>query len=120
MSLLVEVIKKRTARGKSANWYRFMGFEDRKVFDMTYRPDVHRRFVIDEIRFRTRRRGSRKTGSALAYEVEQARRWREAILRNPPLLKGFFAEEPEWRDRILSWCEKTLARQDKSKRKVSR
>jgi len=94
-------------------------FEYPKVFDITYRPDVHRRFVIDEIRLRTQRRGSRKSGRALAHEMEQACRWREAIRRNAPLLKGFFAEEPEWRDRILSWCEKTLARGVRSKRKVS-
>jgi hypothetical protein len=37
--------------------------------------------------------------------------WQEAILHDAPLLSGFFADEPEFRDRLLRWCEKVLAKE---------
>jgi hypothetical protein len=108
VGLLTKVIKKRTARGKSANQFVVMTFAYPGVFDTPYKPDVHRRFVLNEIRFRTRQKGIRKTKSRIAYDLKEARRWKEAILRNAPLLSGFFAEEPAWREKMLSWCQETL------------
>jgi hypothetical protein len=32
-----------------------------------------------------------------------------AILRDA-LLKGFFAEEPEWREKMLSWCQRIITK----------
>ena len=70
------------------------------VFDIPYKTDVHRRFVIREIRFRTQLKGRRKDKAAIAYDIKKAlRRWQEAIRRNAPLLSGFFAEAPEWREK---------------------
>jgi hypothetical protein len=111
MGLLIRVVKKRTGRGKSNNLHEILTFDYAGVFDIPYKPDVHRRFVFAEIRFRTRedRRGQTKS-SHTAYAVKQARRWQEAIRRNAPLLKGFFREEPEWRDKMMMWCERTLAK----------
>jgi len=34
--------------------------------------------------------------------------WKAAILRNAPLLKGFFEEEPAWREKMLRWCDEAL------------
>jgi len=111
MSLLVRVLKKRTARGKSNNRYVFTDFCSPGVFDIPYDSAVHKSFVLNEIRFHTRVKGhSRKSNSAIAYEKNEARRWQNAIRRQAPLFIGFFAEEPKWRDKMLSWCKKTLAR----------
>jgi len=34
--------------------------------------------------------------------------WKQAILRDAPLLKGFFVEEPKWREKMLRWCDRQL------------
>jgi hypothetical protein len=114
MGLLLRVVKKRTGRGKSYAREEILTFDNAGIFDIPYRSDVHRRFVFNEIRFRTRptrpsRRG-RTDSSSITYDLKEARRWREAILRDAPLLKGFFGEEPQWREKMLMWCEKTLAK----------
>jgi hypothetical protein len=111
MGLLVRVIKKQTPRGKSKNWHEVMTFDSPGVFDIPYKSDVHRRFVLREIRSLTRLKGrGRKDNSAIAYELKEARLWQEAIRRSAPLLNGFLGEEPEWREKMLSWCKIVLAK----------
>jgi hypothetical protein len=54
-------------------------------------------------------RNAKKSRLIRTHERMEAARWKEAILRDAPLLHGFFAEEPQWRDRMLHWCEETLS-----------
>jgi hypothetical protein len=111
MSILIKIIKKKTARGKSNNRYAFLDFGYEGVFDLPYESDIHRRFVLSEIRSLTSRqiytRGRNRT---IAFKMKEAKRWSEAIGRNAPLLKGFFRDEPEWRDKMLAWCDRVLAK----------
>jgi hypothetical protein len=44
--------------------------------------------------------------------------WKAAILREAPLLKGFFAEEPAWREKMLRWCDEALEALSSSKKKA--
>jgi hypothetical protein len=88
-------------------------FEANGVFDTPYDPGLHKRSMLWELRFhRLRPRwGPHKKKSQRyrwSYQREWATRWKEATLRDAPLLAGFFAEEPQWRDRILRWCEAAL------------
>lgn len=82
------------------------------VFETPYIRAFHKRTIMFHLRYHVKAyvRGANKNKSSLvrAYELKEAARWREAILRDAPLLKGFFTEEPQWRDRMLRWCEKVL------------
>ena len=115
MGLLIKRLNKRTARGKSINGFLVLTFGSPGVFDIAYSSKVHRRFVLDEIGVRTRRPGRAKTKASTTHEIEEAKRWRNAILRDAPLLKGFFAEEPEWREKMLSWCRGVMAKEVRRK-----
>jgi hypothetical protein len=90
----------------------YPSFQSKGLFDTDYNPTSHKQFILRELRYHTGRprwgphwKKSRRLGE---YEREAAERWREAILRNAPLLKGFFAEEPKWREKMLIWCERAL------------
>lgn len=115
MSLLVKVIKKKTARGKSNNRYQYMGFDSPSVFDMPYKPKLHRHFILNELRYRTGRppaflgKNRKKSERLGKYQRHVPAMWKTAILRNAPLLKGFFEEEPAWREKMLRWCDDALA-----------
>jgi len=112
MSMLIKIIKKKTARGKSNNRYVFLGLGNAGVFDIPYESDIHRRFVLNEIRFLTCQQvHTRHRKLTIAFRIKQAKLWSEAIAHNAPLLKGFFSDEPEWRDKMLAWCERSLARE---------
>jgi len=113
MSVLIKIIKKQTARGKSNNRYAFLGFGNEGVFDILYQSDIHRRFVLDEIRRLTSPQVyTRDRKRTIAFKIKQAKVWREAIDRNAPLLKGFFSDEPEWRDKMLLWCDRILVKRE--------
>jgi hypothetical protein len=102
MSLLITIVKKKTARGKSNNSYVFLGFGNERIFDISYEAKIHRRFVLNEIRWLTNPQvHTRDRKRRIAFKIEQAKLWSEAIGRNAPLLKGFFVDEPEWRDKLL-------------------
>ena len=105
---MLKRIKKRTASGKSIDGFLVFTFGFPEVLDIAYSTEVHRRFVLNEIRFRTQRAGSAQTKASMTYEIKEAKRWRDAILRDALLLKGFFAEEPEWREKVLSWCQRII------------
>jgi hypothetical protein len=83
------------------------------VFETPYIRAFHKRTIMFHLRYRINAHvwGANKNKGKLvrAYERKEAGRWREAILRDAPLLKGFFTEEPQWRERMLRWCEKVLA-----------
>jgi hypothetical protein len=82
------------------------------VFDTPYSSILHKRIILRELKYHTGiprwTRHKKKTRRFGRYEREAAARWREAILRDAPLLKGFLAQEPQWREKIPLWCERAL------------
>jgi len=82
------------------------------IFDTPYIRALHKRLITFHLRYRinahTWGTNKKKPKIVRTYERREAARWREAILRDAPLVKGFFAEEPQWRDRMLRWCGKVL------------
>jgi hypothetical protein len=84
-----------------------------EIFDTPYIRALHKRTIMFQFRYRADAKGRKryaKTSRLIrTHERKEAARWREAILRDAPLLRGFFAEEPQWRERMLHWCEKTLS-----------
>jgi hypothetical protein len=75
------------------------------AFNTSYNSDIHRQGILSEIRLHT---GARRLARNKKYDQKVAALWKEAILRDAPLLRGFFAEEPSYRPRMLRWCEKIL------------
>ena len=114
MGRLVKVIVKRDGRGRQNNSYVYASFEYPKIFDEVYKPSVHRQLILHEVRYRTGPpsavfgRNRKKSQRLSKYERQVPSQWKEAILRDAPLLKGFFAEEPGMREKILRWCDQTI------------
>jgi hypothetical protein len=75
------------------------------AFNTSYDSNIHRQAILSEIRLRT---GARRFARNRKYDQKVAALWKEAIFRDAPLLRGFFAEEPSYRPRMLRWCEKIL------------
>jgi hypothetical protein len=95
-------------------------FEQDGVFDTSYDSASHKRSILWRLRYlKVRPRwGPHKKKSQRyrsRYQRDLATRWKEATLRNAPLLAGFFAEEPQWRERILHWCEAALTAESDSR-----
>ena len=115
-SPLGDVIKKKLAkRSKQDRVFFFLSrinFRAENAFDIPYKPAIHKQSILHELRYRAGRPAwgphRKKFQRLSAYEREVPMRWREAILRDAPLLKGFFAEEPKWRKKMLLWCERAL------------
>ena len=82
------------------------------IFDIPYDSPILKRLILRKLKYHTVRpnwgRHKKKFQRYSRYEREFATRWREAILRDAPLLVGFFSEEPQWRERMLRWCEAAL------------
>jgi hypothetical protein len=116
---LGEVIKRKKARREESlsrvrgTTPEYPNIYSAEIFDTPYIRALHKRTIMFQLRYRADAKGWRryaKTSRLVrAHERKEAARWREAILRDAPLLRGFFAEEPQWRDRMLHWCEKTLS-----------
>jgi hypothetical protein len=53
-------------------------------------------------------RNKKKFQRISEHERHVPSQWKAAILCNAPLLKGFFAEEPKWREKMLRWCDKSI------------
>ena len=97
-----------------------LNFEKDGVFDTPYDSTLHKRLILSKLRFHGARPywGPHKKKSQRyrwKYQREIAARWMEATRRNAPLLEGFFAEEPQWRERILRWCEAALTAEPDSR-----
>jgi hypothetical protein len=97
-----------------------LNLETEGIFDTLYDPALHKRSILRVLRYHTVRPnwGPHKKKSQRyrwRYQREFATRWREAALRDAPLLVGFFAEEPQWRERILRWCEAALTAESDSR-----
>jgi hypothetical protein len=115
-SPLGEVIKQKLSRRssalqiKAANSGRTYNIE--RIFDTPYDRELHKHSILFLLRLHTRppRFGRHKKKSKrFKRDIQVAKLWKGAILRDAPLLHGFFAEVPEWRDKMLRWCDKTLS-----------
>ena len=81
-----------------------------EIFDVPYDAALHKRQILRHLRYHLSVRGwAQRKSKRTKYQRNNAVRWKEAILRDAPLLRGFFDEEPQWRERVLRWCEKALS-----------
>ena len=125
MGLLIREYVKRDGRGKSRKFQVYATFEYAGIFDIPYDPAKHRHFILHELRYRTGPapaflgRNKKKSERLSEYERHVPVQWKEAILRDAPLLKGFFAEEPKWREKMLNWCEANIEAHSSTKKKSS-
>jgi len=117
MGLTVKEYTKRDGRGRSRKILLVRGFDSPDIFDIPYNAALHRHFILHELRLRTGRppaylnrgRNKKKSERLGKYQRHVPSTWKAAILRDAPLLKGFFEEEPAWRDKMLRWCDAALA-----------
>jgi hypothetical protein len=90
-----------------------LNIHSERIFETPYIRAFHKRTIMFHLRYHVRAHvwdtNKNKSKLVRAFERKEAARWREAILATPPLLKGFFTEEPQWRERMLRWCERVLA-----------
>jgi hypothetical protein len=123
MGLLIREYVERDGRGKSHKVQVYATFECPGIFDIPYDPAKHRHFILHELRYRTGPapgflgRNKKKSQRLSKYERHVPVQWKAAILRDAPLLKGFFAEEPKWREKMLNWCEANIEAQSSAKKK---
>jgi len=119
MRLLIREYVKRDGRGKSRKFLEVAGSDDPGIFDTPYDPARHRHFILHELRYRTgpAPANKKKSQRLSKYEHRVPVQWKAAILRDAPLLKGFFAEEPKWREKMLSWCEANMEAHSSTKKK---
>lgn len=79
-----------------------------ELFDENYEPRIHKRELLRFVRrYADPTRRVRYKRKRSGY-VRTAFEWKQAILRGAPLLRGFFAEEPRWREKMLAWCDDVL------------
>ena len=126
MGLLIREYAKRDGRGKSRKFQVYATFEYPEIFDTPYDPEKHHHFILHELRYRTGPapaflgRNKKKSQRLSKYERHVPVQWKAAILRDAPLLKGFFAEEPKWREKMLNWCEANIEAYSSTKRNPQR
>jgi hypothetical protein len=117
-SPLGEVIKAKLSRRsnvqqiKAANTGHTYNVE--YILDTPYDGTLHKHAILHQLRWHIDQTGFRfgrhkKKSARLKRDLQAAQLWKAAILRDAPLLHGFFAELPEWRDKMLRWCETTLS-----------
>ncbi len=125
MGLLIKEYVKRDGRGRMRKVQEVAGFDSPGIFDTPYDPAKHRHFILQELRYRTGPapaflgKNKKKFQRLSKYERHVPMQWKAAILRNAPLLKGFFAEEPKWREKMLNWCEAYIEVHSSTKKKSS-
>ena len=125
MGLAIKEYTKRNARGRSGKIVVVASFDTPGIFDIPYDATLHRHFILRELRFHTgqppaylnRGKNKKKAQRLGKYQQHVPSMWKAAILRNAPLLKGFFAEEPAWREKMLRWCDEALKSLSQSKTK---
>jgi|SRR6266850_2195726 len=124
MGLVIKEYAKRDGRGRSRKVQVVAGFDHPGVFEIPYNAALHRHFILRELRYRTGRppaflgRSKKKSERVGKYERDVPQQWKAAILRDAPLLKGFFEEEPAWREKMLRWCDEALEGLSLSKKKA--
>ena len=124
MGLVIKEYAKRDGRGRSRKVQVVAGFDHPEIFEIPYNAALHRHFLLRELRYRTGRppaflgRSKKKSERVGKYERDVPQQWKAAILRDAPLLKGFFEEEPAWREKMLRWCDEALEGLSLSKKKA--
>ena len=112
MGLTIKEYTKKDGRGRSRKIQVVAGFDYPGIFDVPYVAALHRHFILRELRSRTGRppayRNKKKSERLGKYQRHVPSMWKAAILRDAPLLKGFFEEEPAWREKMLRWCDDAL------------
>jgi hypothetical protein len=114
MGLLLKRYVKRDSRRKEHTVQVRAGFDYAGIFDTPYNSALHRHFILREMRYRTgpprsgQRRVKNKHQRLGKYGKDVPSKWIAPILRDAPVLKGFFKEEPQWREKMLRWCDKNL------------
>jgi hypothetical protein len=106
MGIPLRITIRRNARGKSIKTVTEVSPGSPLFFNIPYERKLHHRVMLDSVRSLLR-----KPGRFSQRKARVALPWQEAILRNAPMLRGFFLDEPEFRDRLLRWCEKVLAKE---------
>jgi hypothetical protein len=120
-SPLGDVIKQKLARrsnvlqikaANSARTYTSYNIED--ILDTPYDRALHKHGILFQLRGQIDPTGfqfgrHKKKSARFRRDLQVAKLWKDAILRDAPLLQGFFVEEPEWREKMLRWCDKTLS-----------
>jgi len=103
MGIPLKTTIRRTARGKARKIVTELVPGTPLFFKIPYNRDLHHRVVLDSVRMLVKSPG--RFGLRIP-RIAQA--WHDAILRDAPMLKGFFADEPKWRAKAVRWCEKVL------------
>jgi hypothetical protein len=125
MGFLIKEYAKRDGRGRRRKVQVVATFDFPGIFDTPYNPALHRQFILRELRYRTGRppaflgRNKKRSERIGKYERHVPLQWKAAILQDAPLVKGFFSEEPAWREKMLRWCEEALKALSSSKTKSS-
>jgi hypothetical protein len=123
MGLVVKEYTKRDGSGRSGRVQVVAGFDYPGIFDVPYDSALHRHFILRELRFRTGRppaylgKNKKKSERLGKYQRHVPSMWKAAILQDAPLLKGFFEEEPAWREKMLRWCDNALKALSKAETK---
>jgi hypothetical protein len=114
MARLVKEYVKPDGRGRHRKFRVYASFDYPGIFDQRYDSASHRQLILRELRYRTGPapafpgRNKKKFQRISEHERHVPSQWKAAILRDAPLLKGFFAEEPKWREKMLHWCDKSI------------
>lgn len=98
-------VPKRSGRGKDRAGEVWKTFRREEDFDFPYDSQAHRRTVVSCLMLLTKQKGyfgRKKWKRAYAAMLSKA------IAQNRPFLTGFFADQPEWKPRLLKWTEKVL------------
>jgi hypothetical protein len=105
MGIPLKTTTRRTARGKTRKIVSHAVPGPPHLFDIPYSRELHHRVVLNDIRNLMQPPGRFDLRKPRIVQL-----WFDAILRDAPMLKGFFCDEPAWRDKLLHWCEKVLAK----------
>lgn len=126
MGLPIREYTKKDGRGRTRKVQVVAGFDYPDIFDVPYDAALHRHFILRELRLRTGRppaylgRDKKKSERLGKYQRHVPSMWKAAILRDAPLLKGFFEEEPAWREKMLRWCDDALEALSKTPTKAQK
>ena len=96
MGLVIREHLKREARGKSRKIQVSISFDSSGIFDTPYKCALHRQFILHELRYQRGPapafpgRNKKKKQRLGKYQRHVPLLWKEAILRDAPLLTGFF------------------------------
>jgi len=88
-------------------------FYDERAFDLPYATDVHKRELISHFHILMNVKNRRGIGN---FEREQAAMIHRCIEEDRPLVRGFFADGPGWKPKLLAWTQRILGRKPRVSR----